>query len=180
MRSGNLGWSERTYSQRPLGLLSIPESGPSSDGDDLRARIRQFLLVPVAELFLDSEARTGKEGGQCVYAKEPQGTSTGLKPVPASTCERYGERDSVPGNGCLDMVRHSYPAPVVQNPHCIVRSPPLPLPSQRIAGLEHEAPIPSESGPYRGQRLSQLVVFKEHLECKAGHHGDFELPTPID
>ena len=108
MRSGNLGWSDRTYSQRPLGLLSIPESGPSSDGDDLRARIRQFLLVPVAELFLDSEARTGKEAGQCVYAKEPQGTSTGLRPGPASTCERYGERDSVPGNGCLDMVRHSY------------------------------------------------------------------------
>ena len=61
-----------------------------------------------------------------------------------------------------------------------VGSPLLPLASQRITCLEHEAPVTHESGAYRGQRVPQLVVFDEHLERVTGHHDEVELPAPID
>ena len=77
------------------------------------------------------------------------------------------------------MVRHPYNASAILDLDCIVRNPVFPSPGQRIAGLGHEAAVQSEGRPYRGQRLSQLFVFDQHLECVTGHYYEVELLDTI-
>ena len=83
-------------------LLDVSQaevSGPSCDGDDLRTRIRQFLPLPVAKLFLDRQARFGQERCQRVGVKKPQRAMTLQRSDPTWTSEGGSERDTVPGNG---------------------------------------------------------------------------------
>lgn len=68
-------------------------SSPPSDGDYLRARLGQQLLVPIPVLLLDQEASIGQEQRQRMRVKEPQGTSTEPWLVPAGTAESNCERN---------------------------------------------------------------------------------------